>query len=626
VVGFFLGITVALAALTWLLTCVPPENSLENKVDGINVSHLGRVAVENGKDVQKGISQGPSLPHAVTIHGCFHGLVYTVVESAWNARECVLDWPPSLKIFKSWNAQIDQGTLVLKPLDDSKGETLGIPLAQCRIDIVRDGLKGRSDFLRRSPLLISHDHHAIMDGERGFYLFANSPASKMCWVSALRFWSADDASEHRYVQEQYREYCREMTSSSDTRLRRDMTPQGRRSWRNLGMRSFRALGREENETKLKSLESLIDREWMGSPEKKEKCTSRSLPEKTNDQEASQRNREESRPSTPWQRDLPSLCNPEMFFNDLLLRCSFDFMRNPHFAEGIASRIQLQLDRIHKPDYVQSLDVIQVDAGSTCPRISNLYSLPSPFPDTKMPQIVFDMKYEGSFSITIELKVDIRDSKGWGTLDKALDMIEGRPKALCEGSEEIDLLRTISGMHEEEIVAEKDNRPNLTNLNSLRQGAAQRLRKFADSTASRIASIPIRVKLTFSALEGPMCAWVMPPPGDRLFWSFLKSPKVSISAKPAFGERVFKYAYHASRASAWIEARMRLSFKKNLVFPSGGDFQIPGMFGVDHPSMPDTQMVPKEEESMQERDEEIMHDDLSSKPSSSRPFFEMRFRV
>lgn len=97
----------------------------------------------------------------------------------------------------------------------------------------------------------------------------------------------------------------------------------------------------------------------------------------------------------------------------------------------------------------------------------------------------------------------------------------------------------------------------------------------------VCRIPLRVKLTFSHIEGPMCIWMPPPPGDRLFWSFLSPPKLQIDAKPQIGDRVFKYAYHASRASAWIEARMKLAFSKNLVFPSGGDFPIPGLLGVDH---------------------------------------------
>ena len=614
-VGVFLGLATSVLALTLLwyrMTCL--DDTITNTMDDGKTVPKDEGSRGEDRNLQKGTKQGSSLPHAVTTHGCFQDRVYTIKESDWDSNACVLDWPPSLKTFKAWNANIDRGTLILNPVTDST-EPLGIPLARCRVEIVRNGLKGRSDFLRRAPLLIKHEQHAIIEGERGLYLFANSPASKLCWVSALRYWSADGSSGYRQVQEMYTHYCREMMPSNKTIVTRNSqsSSRTRRSWRDIGMRSFRGWKREEES--LHSIESLIDREWMGSPEKNKKTSSQDIHfEDYGDEKLQSCKRQESAGTTRWQKDLPGLCPPEMFFNDLLLRCCFDFVRNPQFAEGIASKIQMQLDRIHKPEYVQSLHVVNVDAGSSCPRISNLFSMPPPFSDSRMPQIAFDMKYEGSFSVSIELRVDIRDSKGWGTLDKALDMIEGRPKLSQEGSEEIDLLRTLSGMHEDEVDVVESSTPTTRTI------LAQRLRKLADSTASRLASIPLRVKLTFSALEGPMCAWVMPPPCDRLFWSFLTPPKISINAKPEFGERVFKYAYHASRVSAWIEARMKLSFRKNLVFPSGGDFRIPGLLSVEDPLIAlhgDTESDSQEADD----DQEILQDE----PSGSRPFFEIRLR-
>jgi hypothetical protein len=98
--------------------------------------------------------------------------------------------------------------------------------------------------------------------------------------------------------------------------------------------------------------------------------------------------------------------------------------------------------------------------------------------------------------------------------------------------------------------------------------------------------PLRVALTFSELEGTMCVWVPPPPGDRLFWSFLAPPRLSLKARPQLGGRFLKYAYHASRASAWIQARMELAFQKNIVFPGGGDFPLPLLLGLDHPRAAD----------------------------------------
>jgi len=44
-------------------------------------------------------------------------------------------------------------------------------------------------------------------------------------------------------------------------------------------------------------------------------------------------------------------------------------------------------------------------------------------------------------------------------------------------------------------------------------------------------IPLRISLTFSLLEGTMCAWLPPPPGNRLFYSFVTPPNLELTARP-----------------------------------------------------------------------------------------------
>jgi len=667
--------------------------------------------------------QGPSMPHAVTLRGQFQGIIYTVPMSKWKRSECILDWPPVQKPFKPWFAEIDQGTLVLKPTSPAAGhvaqrsksgslrpaseiyemeETLGIPLEGCSIDIVRDGLKGRSDYLRRAPLLVSNDTYLLMDGEHGFYLFAEDPCSKLQWVSSLRYWSVaqGDTNDYSAVQDMYAEYCSMMRKSKPLTpymaQKRDIGVNGQspeplskrrgrwRPWKK--QREFPAIDKTapQIDPSISRLDSLIDHEWMEN-----KCFGK---QKRSNSEASVGAQDHSGPindhpdvastsgtsrqgslqTTPfaspvkqkpqstefrdkrgdriptstgerehWPAHFPKeLYTADHFVNDLLLRSCFDFVRNPDFADAIRSRVQLQLDRMHTPDYVQSLTVLDVDVGSSAPSVSNFSSLPSPESNAHMPQIIFDMKYEGNFSITLECKVDIRDAKGWGALDRALDAIEGRPQTPSNAwngidAAEIDLLKTVSGFHEdhhpnevdESTMTPENSRRSLTSFDSFRQGAAQRLRKIADSTAAHISKIPLRVQLTFSSLEGPMCLWIPPPPGDRVFWSFLTPPRLNIAATPQIGDRVFKYAYHASRASQWIEARMKLAFSKNLVFPSGGDFRIPGMLSVDKPIMN------REGDNIQVEDTSDSSMDASPASSSSMPspqmspspFFELKLR-
>jgi hypothetical protein len=50
-------------------------------------------------------------------------------------------------------------------------------------------------------------------------------------------------------------------------------------------------------------------------------------------------------------------------------------------------------------------------------------------------------------------------------------------------------------------------------------------------------MPLRLSLTFSLLEGTMCAWVPPPPGNRLFYAFVTPPHLELTARPEVGQSV-----------------------------------------------------------------------------------------
>lgn len=327
---------------------------------------------------------------------------------------------------------------------------------------------------------------------------------------------------------------------------------------------------------------------------------------------------------------------DFFINAASTRACFDLFRNPAFSEHVRARVQRQLSRMHTPEYVTSLEVVSVEPGCTAPTLSKFASVPQPDSHATFPQLVFDMKYSGSFTVTIECKVDIRDAAAWSTLDQAIDRIGGkRKKENYSGgkinsvpigeNEEADLAGIGVNIddenefleEEEDIYGEegllhfsssssdeagplarspKSGGPSRSQhqqqqhkqpqkrhlLGQIREKTAQKLRKLANSTATRISNLPLRVSLTFSVLEGTMCVWIPPPPGDRLFWSFLSPPKLSLKATPQIGQRLIKYAYHASRASAWIQARLELAFRKNLVFPCGGEIALPLLLPIWNP--------------------------------------------
>ena len=581
-VGFLMG-AFAMLVLVFLLIYIVSTPQGNETVEGVGVwKGKGKRDNDGHVDVTE---QSLTMPHAIAQRGRFQGIIFTVPMSKWKRADAVLDWPPVMKPFRIWYADIDQGTFVLTPLelsrqkDGKRGkknhsfvqmdeDKLGIPLEGCCVDIVRDSLQGRSDFLRRAPLLIRHESWLLMDGEHGFYLFANDPAAKMQWVSAIRYWTNPaEGNAYQDVQDMYLDYCAMMKASGpltpyiaestfDEDLMMSSLPSEpvqvrRRRWRPWGHSNKSGSNSRPEITvenpksgNMSSLDSFIEDRWMHSKvlgRSRRKMRSggaigegrdassgstsglsaqpspfSSPVKKRSDMNGEKRMETEDRQGSPetsgrkhWPADLPPLHSPDFFVNDVLLRACFDLVRNAAFSDMIHTRVQNQLNRMHTPDYVQSLNVIHVDPGYSAPSVSNFSSLPSPS-SSIMPQLIFDMKYKGSFSITIECKVDIRDARGWGTLDKAFDAIEGKREQKQEnnmeenywnnnGPEEIDLLRNVSGVHQNapssssSLEGEDDasTTPNtirspLTSFDSFRQGAAQRLRQFADSTAAHIS--------------------------------------------------------------------------------------------------------------------------------------------
>eukprot|EP00890_Picochlorum_soloecismus_P005587 jgi/Picsp_1/6029/NSC_03383-R1_protein isoform b len=713
-VGILIGgaATVAMIAIAlYNLTHARPkylEFEKRAKVVGKEGNVGGSKEEENERDVTK---QGSTMPHAIAYKGKYQGVVFTVPMSKWSRSKCVLDWPPLASPFKAWFAEIDQGTLILHPIPSMKrvdsvrsgvvnvtkgdamkttdgaggskvsAEKLGIPMEGCIVEIVRDGLLGRSEMIRRAPLFICHEKWLLLDGEHGFYLFAENPGAKLQWAVALRYWAENRDKAFKTVPEMYEEYCSIMSQNQpvlpyvsennvddpiEVRPSEPIAVSRRKRWKSWRRQRAKtnagADSQKLNNKKLEDLDSMIEEQWMHKgvmaksarmldPEDgefsghgnvqadrrreerrnlssgKDKVLSDIPVENQNNkfQYSTLSNKEH------WPSDLPTQIPADHFVNDFLARGCFDLVRNPSFAEFVRARVQAQLSRMHCPDYVQSLEVTHIDPGSSAPSVGNFASLPSPVGTSIMPQLVFDMKYEGDFSITIECKVDIRDARGWGALDKAFDFIEGRSgksdkatdtssnasdQVWREGEDEISLLEHADGIHSQKVqLAEKSEitpetktgRPQLSPLESFRQTAAQKLRQLADSTAVHISRIPLRISLKFSLIEGQMCAWVPPPPGNRIFWSFLTPPNLKIDAKPRIGGRFLKYAYHASRASAWIGARMKLAFTKNMVFPSGGDFIIPPFIGIDDPNVGNEPFPEESTDKMEDEAEEVALD-------------------
>jgi hypothetical protein len=318
---------------------------------------------------------------------------------------------------------------------------------------------------------------------------------------------------------------------------------------------------------------------------------------------------------PLPQGLPPPLAIDYGANAFLTRLAFDMLRSAHFKDFITKRVRQQVSKLALPNFVQTLEVVDLNLGSTAPTIGNLASLAAPASDTIWPQLLFDLSYVGEFTIVLETKIELREARGWERLETVLEKVGGGGTKKKEGEEgeggrvedgstyssrggspECDDNRIgddddddddddeSSQSHSQPATpaSSASKQPSLKSalFSELRKTTATKLRKWAESTATHISKYPLRIKLTLTRLEGRAVVWIPPPPGNLLFFSFLTPPRLSVKGKPEVAGRLLRYGYHVSRANSWLESQMRKALQRSMVFPGGADIHIPSILGGD----------------------------------------------
>lgn len=86
----------------------------------------------------------------------------------------------------------------------------------------------------------------------------------------------------------------------------------------------------------------------------------------------------------------------------------------------------------------------------------------------------------------------------------------------------------------------------------------------------VSNTEIRLMVTVSSIEGCLSLNIPPAPSDRLWYGFKPVPKVSLTVKPAVGERTVNIVY----ITKWIETKLLREFEKLVVLPNMDDLILP----------------------------------------------------
>ncbi|VDP49724.1 unnamed protein product [Schistosoma mattheei] len=98
------------------------------------------------------------------------------------------------------------------------------------------------------------------------------------------------------------------------------------------------------------------------------------------------------------------CDTNMIWlNALIGRLLWDFLREPYWLEKIKNKIQAKLKKIHLPNFINELTVVDIDLGSEIPVLRRIGC---PYLDAHGLWIEVDVGYAGGFSFALETSVNL----------------------------------------------------------------------------------------------------------------------------------------------------------------------------------------------------------------------------
>lgn len=281
-------------------------------------------------------------------------------------------------------------------------------------------------------------------------------------------------------------------------------------------------------------------------------------------------------------------NDQVWINALLGRLMFDLHKCPNMINLIQDKIQRKLSNIKLPYFMESLLVSELMIGQNAPVI---HSATKPVLDGRGLWFDLDISYEGCFTMTIETKLNLMKLKRAGSLstnsnsndvtesDKSLPArspvycsdVEDSPETSTEDEDNGQF--TSPTVSRESTPTQSSGRKFLSMMDKLASSkyfqSATEL-SYVRRAMEGVSNTEIKLMVSVSSIQGCLSVNLPPSPSDRLWYGFKPVPKISLTAKPALGEKTFDIVY----LTQWIETKLLREFEKIVVIPNMDDLFIP----------------------------------------------------
>lgn len=304
-----------------------------------------------------------------------------------------------------------------------------------------------------------------------------------------------------------------------------------------------------------------------------------------------------------------------WFNVVVGRIMFDFLRRPKWANWLSSKIQKKLEKIRLPYFMEGLKLTEMNLGTTVPLVHKI-SLPRL--DSQGIWLDMDITYNGAVQMTLETKMVLTKlGKKDDVISVDKNRLEGKSAITnsdeedsAESSDDDESLFTSplgsstlqhfipSGSENLPIFRGKDKHQRSKSSGTSTQSGGsstpqqeKRWVRIVDSiTKSKyfqkatensyikkkletVSNTPLILMAELHECQGTICINIPPPPSDRVWYGFKDHPHMLLKAHPKLGER----AVTTSTITDWIEKKLAQEFNKVLLMPNMDDIPIPLMF-------------------------------------------------
>ncbi|XP_012144692.1 uncharacterized protein LOC100879949 [Megachile rotundata] len=287
--------------------------------------------------------------------------------------------------------------------------------------------------------------------------------------------------------------------------------------------------------------------------------------------------------------LENACSTDtLWFNCLVARILFDIHKCPETINLIQDKIQRKLSSIKLPYFMECLLVSEVTIGQGSPVVRNVTK---PIINERGLWLDFDVTYQGSLTMTVETKLNLMKLTRAGSVPSNSNVIISSEKHESMARSAIfdsDLEDTPETSTEDEDASRAQLYNTAKEATGIQQSSGKKFLSMVDRIAANkyfqhatelsyvrramegVSNTEIRLMVTVSSIEGCLSVNVPPAPSDRLWYGFKPVPKVTLTVKPAVGERTVNIVY----VTKWIEAKLLREFEKLVVLPNMDDLIMP----------------------------------------------------